>query len=51
MAAKMMTVPPMKSHAGDEWYFRYQPVDFTKIEGPLGSSDEFTYGGNSSSSN
>jgi alpha-amylase len=33
--------PPMKSHAGDEWYFRYQPVDFTRIEGPLGSSDEF----------
>jgi alpha-amylase len=33
--------PPMLSHSGDEWYFRYQPVDFTKIEGPLGSSQEF----------
>jgi alpha-amylase len=33
--------PPEKSHSGDEWYYRYQPVDYTKIEGPLGSSDDF----------
>ncbi|MFO0840902.1 MAG: alpha-amylase family glycosyl hydrolase [Gemmataceae bacterium] len=32
--------PPMKSHKGDQWFFRYQPVDFTKVEGPLGTSDE-----------
>ena len=33
--------PPQKSHGGDEWYFRYQPVDFTTIEGPLGDAAAF----------
>lgn len=32
--------PPQKSHGGDAWYFRYQPIDHTRIEGPLGSGDD-----------
>ena len=32
--------PPEKSHSGDEWYYRYQPIDHTKIEGPLGNGDD-----------
>lgn len=32
--------PPQKSHPGQEWWARYQPVDFTKIEGPLGSENQ-----------
>lgn len=29
--------PPQKSHASRSWWARYQPVDFTRIEGPLGT--------------
>jgi alpha-amylase len=29
--------PPQKSHSSRSWWARYQPVDFTRIEGPLGS--------------
>lgn len=32
--------PPQKSHDGNEWFFRYQPIDYTKIEGPLGSEND-----------
>lgn len=32
--------PPQKSHSGNEWFFRYQPIDHTKIEGPLGSESQ-----------
>lgn len=30
--------PPQKSHASSCWWGRYQPVDFTRIEGPLGDA-------------
>jgi alpha-amylase len=34
--------PPQKSNERVwQWWGRYQPVDFTKIEGPLGSETEF----------
>jgi alpha-amylase len=34
--------PPQKSNERVwQWWGRYQPVDFSKIEGPLGSEDEF----------
>jgi alpha-amylase len=29
--------PPQKSHASRSWWGRYQPVDFRRIEGPLGN--------------
>ena len=29
--------PPQKSHSSRSWWARYQPVDFTRIEGPLGT--------------
>ena len=29
--------PPQKSHSSRSWWGRYQPVDFTRIEGPLGT--------------
>ncbi|MFN8613142.1 MAG: alpha-amylase family glycosyl hydrolase [Vulcanimicrobiota bacterium] len=29
--------PPQKSHSSRSWWARYQPVDFTRIEGPLGN--------------
>ncbi len=32
--------PPQKSHPGNEWWARYQPVDFTTIDGPLGDEDD-----------
>lgn len=32
--------PPQKSHSSRSWWGRYQPVDFTRIEGPLGSEDQ-----------
>lgn len=31
--------PPQKSHASSRWWGRYQPVDFTQIEGPLGDAE------------
>ncbi|MBD2102858.1 alpha-amylase family glycosyl hydrolase [Leptolyngbya sp. FACHB-261] len=33
--------PPQKSNPADEWWGRYQPIDHTKIEGPLGTEAEF----------
>ncbi|HEX4922620.1 MAG TPA: alpha-amylase family glycosyl hydrolase, partial [Bdellovibrionales bacterium] len=32
--------PPQKSAPGSEWWYRYQPVDYQKIEGPLGGETE-----------
>ncbi|MBS2039133.1 hypothetical protein JST97_29390 [bacterium] len=32
--------PPQKSHSSRSWWARYQPVDFTRIEGPLGNSSQ-----------
>lgn len=32
--------PPQKSHSGDQWFFRYQPLDFTTLEGPLGNEND-----------
>lgn len=32
--------PPQKSHASSRWWGRYQPVDFTRIEGPLGGEGD-----------
>jgi len=34
----ILVSPPQKSHASDRWWGRYQPVDFTRIEGPLGNA-------------
>ena len=43
--------PPQKSHPSEEWWGRYQPVDFMVIEGPLGDEDDLrdlcTHAGNS----
>jgi alpha-amylase len=36
----ILVSPPQKSHASRTWWGRYQPVDFTQIEGPLGSADD-----------
>lgn len=33
--------PAQKSNPSTEWWARYQPVDFTRIEGPLGSESDF----------
>ncbi|NJP10666.1 MAG: alpha-amylase [Leptolyngbyaceae cyanobacterium RU_5_1] len=32
--------PPQKSHSGSQWYFRYQPIDHTVLDGPLGNEQE-----------
>ncbi len=32
--------PPQKSHSSTDWWGRYQPVDFTVIDGPLGNAYE-----------
>jgi alpha-amylase len=32
--------PPQKSLDNNEWWARYQPVDYQKIEGPLGGENE-----------
>lgn len=34
----VLVSPPQKSHASHSWWARYQPVDFTRIEGPLGDA-------------
>ena len=36
----VLVSPPQKSHPSREWWARYQPVDYTVIEGPLGSASE-----------
>ena len=36
----MLVSPPQKSHASRAWWGRYQPVDFTSIEGPLGNAQD-----------
>lgn len=33
----LLISPPQKSHSSRSWWARYQPVDFTRIEGPLGT--------------
>lgn len=35
--------PPQKSHASRSWWGRYQPVDFTRIEGPLGDLEQLRW--------
>lgn len=32
--------PPQKSNPAPEWWGRYQPIDHTKIEGPLGDAGD-----------
>lgn len=32
--------PPQKSNPAPEWWGRYQPIDHTKIEGPLGDAED-----------
>ena len=34
----LLVSPPQKSHSSPRWWGRYQPVDFTQIEGPLGDA-------------
>ena len=36
----VLVSPPQKSHSSDRWWGRYQPVDFTRVEGPLGNGDD-----------
>lgn len=36
----ILVSPPQKSHASGSWWGRYQPVDFTRIEGPLGNAND-----------
>lgn len=36
----ILVSPPQKSHASRAWWGRYQPVDFTRIEGPLGNAQQ-----------
>lgn len=38
----ILVSPPQKSHASRQWWGRYQPVDFTRIEGPLGNAEELS---------
>lgn len=35
----VLVSPPQKSHDSTRWWGRYQPVDFTRIEGPLGNAE------------
>lgn len=39
----VLVSPPQKSHSSRSWWGRYQPVDFTKVEGPLGDSTALYY--------
>lgn len=34
----VLVSPPQLSHSSSRWWGRYQPVDFTRIEGPLGDA-------------
>ena len=36
----VLVSPPQKSHSSTCWWGRYQPVDFTRIEGPLGDASD-----------
>lgn len=36
-ASHVLISPPQKSHSSRSWWARYQPVDFRRIEGPLGN--------------
>ena len=36
----VLVSPPQKSHSSTRWWGRYQPVDFTRIEGPLGDATD-----------
>ena len=36
----LLVSPPQKSNPSDSWWGRYQPVDFTCIDGPLGNSED-----------
>lgn len=36
----VLVSPPQKSHSSLRWWGRYQPVDFTRIEGPLGDHSD-----------
>ncbi|KJU82475.1 secreted protein [Candidatus Magnetobacterium bavaricum] len=37
---KVLVAPPMLTR-GDEWYQRYQPMDYRVIDGPLGNKEDF----------
>lgn len=39
----VLVSPPQKSHSTHRWWGRYQPVDFTKVEGPLGDATALYY--------
>ncbi len=39
----ILVSPPQKSHSSRRWWGRYQPVDFTTIEGPLGDATALYY--------
>lgn len=34
----LLVSPPQKSHSSPRWWGRYQPVDFSRVEGPLGDA-------------
>lgn len=34
----ILVSPPQLSHSSNSWWGRYQPVDFTRIDGPLGDA-------------
>lgn len=36
----VLVSPPQKSHPSRRWWGRYQPVDFRRIEGPLGDAGD-----------
>lgn len=36
----VLVSPPQFSHASSSWWGRYQPVDFTRIESPLGDASD-----------
>ena len=36
----ILVSPPQRSHPSEEWWGRYQPVDFTIIDGPLGTGND-----------
>lgn len=39
----VLVSPPQKSHSSRRWWGRYQPVDFTRVEGPLGDATALYY--------
>lgn len=39
-ASHVLVSPPQLSHSSASWWGRYQPVDFTRIEGPLGDAGD-----------